>query len=129
MRATPLVHVARSLPLLLALAAAGLVAAGCDGQLRRKGEEPAAAQRNVGEEEDWDAYGAEDAVAGYASEGDRTRAMEEQSAELQRQYEDAIANATTDEERMRAYQEFEDGRQKLNEMAEAGVEDEFAPPP
>jgi hypothetical protein len=55
--------------------------------------------------------------------------MEEQSAELQRQYEDAIANATTDEERMRAYQEFEDGRQKLNEMAEAGVEDEFAPPP
>lgn len=111
--------------LVLTLLVAGLLAAACDGQLRRKGEASTPPDRNVSEEEDWEAYGSDDAVAGYAGEAERTEAMEQQAAAMQQTYDDAIANATTDEERMRAYQEFEDGRQELNEMAE----DEYAPPP
>jgi hypothetical protein len=120
----------RSLPLVLACLAA-LAFAGCEGKLRKKGEPSAAAGRNISEEEAWEAYGSDEAAAGYSTESARTEAMEAKAAELQRQYEDALANARTDEERARAFQDFESGRAELNRMAEddGGAGDEYAPPP
>jgi len=117
------------LPLVLAAAVA---LSGCEGKLRKKGEAPETGEsRNIEEEEAWQAYGADDAVAGYASEAERTSAMEAKARDLQLQLDDAVANAETDEERVRAYQEFESGRQELNEMAEEddSSTDEYAPPP
>ena len=73
--------------------------------------------------------GAED---GFSSEAERTRAMESQAADLRRQYDDAMANAASEEEKIRAYQEFEQGRQELNEMSEGDAgdgEDAYAPRP
>ena len=68
----------------------------------------------------------------YRFEAERTRAMESQAADLRRQYDDAMANAASEEEKIRAYQEFEQGRQELNEMSEGDAgdgEDAYAPPP
>lgn len=67
------------------------------------------------------------------SEGERTRLMEQRAEDLVQQYNDAQATATTAEERVKAYQEFERGRQELNQTAEgeapAAESDEYAPPP
>ncbi len=81
--------------------------------------------------------GAESATATpELSEGERTRLMEQKADDLVQQYQDAQATATTAEDRVKAYQEFEKGRQELNQQAEgdaaapaAGANDEYAPPP
>jgi hypothetical protein len=107
---------------------AGLAAAGCGGRLERA---PAAAPAaDAGEPA---APLVESPVeGGFSSEAERTRAMEAQAAELQQQYKDSMANAATEEEKLRAYQEFEQGRQELNEIAEDDFgdgDDAYAPPP
>jgi hypothetical protein len=70
------------------------------------------------------------------SEGERTRLMEQKADDLVQQYHDAQATATTAEERVKAYQEFEKGRQELNQTSEGdaapaqpAASDEYAPPP
>lgn len=53
------------------------------------------------------------------SQAERTRRMEEHAAEMQRSYEEALADEdASEEERIRAYQEFEAERQRLNREAE-----------
>jgi hypothetical protein len=117
------------LRILAAVVAAGAVVA-CGGRLERApargAERPAAADSeaiaDVQEEE---------AQGGFSSEAERTRAMEAQAADLRQQYEDAMASAATEEEKIRAYQEFEQGRQELNEISDDGDggDDAYAPPP
>ena len=67
----------------------------------------------------------------FPSAAERTRAMEERAAALEREFREAMADATSEEERVRAYQEFERGREELNEMGEgdAGDDDAYGPPP
>ena len=74
--------------------------------------------------------------ASSLSEGERTRLLEQKADDLVQQYHDAQATATTAEERVKAYQEFEKGRQELNQAAdgeaapaEPAASDEYAPPP
>lgn len=121
---------ARSLVVALAVAALG-----CNGRLERQSADAAGDSRSRAEvaapAADESEYGTLDAE-GFSSEAERTRAMESQASDLRQQYEDAMANAANDEDRIRAYQEFEQGRQELNEMSEGDLgdgEDAFAPPP
>lgn len=107
-----------------------LAAVACGGRLERapagSAERPATGgTQSVAAEEPA-------AQGGFSSEAERTRAMETQAAELQQQLKDSMANAATEEEKIRAYQEFEQGRQELNEISESGAadgEDAYAPPP
>jgi len=62
---------------------------------------------------------------GYDSEAARTRAMEAQAADLEQKYRDAMADPNaTEAEKLRAYQEFEAGRQRLNETATTASDSE-----
>jgi hypothetical protein len=62
--------------------------------------------------------------------------MQQKADDLVQQYHDAQATATTAEERVKAYQEFEKGRQELDQTADGeaappppAASDEYAPPP
>lgn len=118
---------------LLALAALAVLTA-CNGRLERA---PAASSAAAGEPASRPESTASEQDAGPATEGgfsseaERTRAMETQAADLRQQYEEAMASATTEEEKIRAYQEFEQGRQELDEMSEGdlGESDDAYPPP
>jgi len=111
---------------IVGLAAAALVA-GCGGRLERTpradGEAASAAAETPPVEDEED----------FASEAERTRAMEQRAAELEQSLQQAMAEAATEEERARAYEEFEQGRLELNEMAESestdDSEDAYPPPP
>ena len=112
---------------IVGLAAAALVA-GCGGRLERTPRADGEAASAAG--------GYAPAVEGeesFASEAERTRAMEQRAAELEQSLQQAMAEAATEEERVRAYEEFEQGRLELNEMAESETADEgedaYAPPP
>lgn len=62
---------------------------------------------------------------GYDSEAARTRAMESRAADLEQKYRDALADPdATEAEKLRAYQEFEAGRQSLDETAESEPADD-----
>lgn len=62
---------------------------------------------------------------GYDSEASRTRAMEAQAADLEQRYRDAMDDPdATEAEKMRAYQEFEAGRQRLNETAASDADED-----
>lgn len=121
--------------LLAVVLAAAAVA--CGGRLERKssndgetsGRAAPAAEADSAEASPEEAAGEGE---GFSSEAERTRAMEAQAADLKRQYDDAVANAATEEEKLRAYQEFEQGRQELNEMSDDDLgddDDAYAPPP
>jgi len=123
--------------LLLALAVA---TAGCNGRLRSS-DEPRAENAPPPEDAyyddgvDQEASGDEgytDDSGGYASEADRTAAMEARSAEAQSEFQDAMASARTPEEKAAAYQKYEDARREVNQMAEdggGGADDSYGPPP
>jgi len=115
----------------LLLAAAAVSA--CDGQLERApAERPAAGSAADDVAASESAAAAEAEGAAFTSEAERTRAMEAQAADLKRQFDDAMANAASEEEKLRAYQEFEQGRQELDQMAEGDLgdgEDAYPPPP
>lgn len=127
------------LPLTTRLLAVALIAAAvaCGGRLERKSSDDAESSARPAPVEAADA--AEDTPSdaagegsGFSSEAERTRAMEAQAADLKRQFEDAVANAATEEEKLRAYQEFEQGRQELDEMSDDDLgdgDDAYAPPP
>lgn len=115
----------------LALAACALA---CGGRLERAAPADSSSAGGAGtgvaaEPE----VAADDPVDGaFSSEAERSRAMEAQAADLQQRYEEAIADAGSEEEKIRAYQEFEQGRQELNEMSESDLgegDDAYAPPP
>jgi len=62
---------------------------------------------------------------GYDSQSSRTRAMEAQAADLEQRYRDAMNDPdATEAEKMRAYQEFEAGRQQLNETGASDADEE-----
>jgi uncharacterized protein YjiS (DUF1127 family) len=118
-------------PLVLVLAVA---AAGCDGRLERRSAGAAGDPRSAAAADESNATADAEPTAdgGFSSEAERTRAMEAQAADLKRQYDDAMANAATEEEKLRAYQEFEQGRQELDEMSDDDLgdgDDAYAPPP
>jgi uncharacterized protein YjiS (DUF1127 family) len=118
--------------LLLAVDAAAAVTA-CDGRLERAPAERPAAGAAVDAGDESEPTVAEDAAgAAFSSEAERTRAMEAQAEELRQRYEAAMADAATEEEKLRAYQEFEQGRQELDQMSEGDLgdgEDAYPPPP
>jgi uncharacterized protein YjiS (DUF1127 family) len=122
-------------PIRLLVVALATAALGCDGRLERRTDSadaaarPAAAQSGADEAAEPEA---DASAGGFSSEAERTRAMEAQAADLKRQYDDAMANAATEEEKLRAYQEFEQGRQELDEMSDDDLgdgDDAYAPPP
>jgi hypothetical protein len=120
---------------LLGAACAALVVVACNGHLESKSDAAAqpAASRAAGTSEGdggyaddsdsgdsgYDDQSADEGSAagdsgGYASEADRTQAMESQGDDLERQYRDARANAKTPEQAEQAYQKFERDRAKLD---------------
>ena len=107
--------------------ACGALAA-CQGRLERapRGADETAADSSY-------ETGADAVDDEFASEAGRTEAMEDLAIEAQERFDEAMADATTDEERIRAYEEFEQQRLDLNEMAEsestAEDGDAFGPPP
>jgi hypothetical protein len=102
-------------PLALVLSTVSVLAA-CSGRLERapRGDETAAAAE----------AGGSAAEETFSSEAERTRAMEERAAELESSLQQAMEEAATDEERQRAYEEFEQGRLELEEMAESAPADD-----
>lgn len=62
---------------------------------------------------------------GYDSESARTRAMAAQAEDLEQRYRDAMNDPdATEAEKLRAYQEFEAGRQRLNETAGSDADED-----
>lgn len=109
----------RPVSLLPVLLAATALASACSGRLEHapRADHEAAADSAA---EQGDLAAAE----GFTSEAERTRAMEERAAELEQSLRAAMTEASTDEERQRAYEEFEQGRLELEEMAESAPADD-----
>jgi len=120
-----------------ALPLATLLLVACDGHVERS----SSADDQATDRASGDAAYSDDESKGYATEADRTRAMEAKAAAVENRYRESMSEAATPEDRVRAYQEFEQGRQELNEMGEddepyadpgdAGDDegDAFGPPP
>ena len=111
----------------LAVLACGPSGSGKEGQAGGAKRAPASASGQVDEVDDVAAEGGGD----FPSAAERTRAMEERAAALEQEFRAAMAAATSEEERVRAYQEFERGREELNEMGGEGDggDDAYGPPP
>ena len=113
-------------------ASAILLATGCNGRLASKSEprEPAA---EVSTEYQ---VAPDDPGVAPSSESERTRAMQEKQAEMERKMAEARAGNLSPEELQRVYQEVEQDRQELNRMgegepppADASAVSDYPPPP
>lgn len=118
---------------LAALALAGCALA-CGGRLERAApsDSSPAVGAGAGVAAESEVTGDDPVDGAFSSEAERTRAMEAQAADLKQHYDEAMAGAASEEEKIRAYQEFEQGRQELNEMSESDLgegDDAYAPPP